>query len=246
MNRLKHRITRICLIFGVAHLSSCLDVREEFWIRKDGSAEAEITCQLPRTATIALGGPTGVRSMVEKLLEDEGHIDSYEVQASENGKRVILKVRCGVDQLIAFDNLHRSIQKRDDLHPAFRKMMGEFDIGIEGLAGVSVQRRVAPGEAVPAMRWLPQSQTKGHRIIKIIHFPQIIKQHNAHESWNKGCTLMWETSLEDAIRTPIDYQFVIPFPIPWGWLMSVAICVIAILAIVIQSLRRRSPGKRQD
>ena len=232
-------IKRACLIIGVLLLNSCLDVREEFWIHKDGSAEAEITCHMPRTASIPLGGPEGIKTMAEKLLAQEDSIDSYETQVTEEGKRLTLKVRCAVDELMDFDKVRQSIQRREDLHPAVRKMVGEFNISIEGLSGISVSRRVSPGEAVPALSWLPKNQTEGHSFVKIMHFPQPIKKHNAHECWDDGCTLMWESSLASAIETPMVYEFVIPYPIPWGWVTSVAICVIAILVGLVLLLRKR-------
>ena len=123
-------------------------------------------------------------------------------------------------------------------------MVGEFDISVEGLSGISVSRRVAPGEAVPALRWLPKSKTDGHGFVKIMHFPQPILRHNAHETWDEGCTLMWESSLASAVQQPMVYEFVVPYSIPWGWIMSAAICLISAVIglILLVRKRRRSRG----
>lgn len=245
MNRPTDWIMRGLLILCALLATSCLDVREEFWIHEDGSAEAEITLHMPRRATLALGGPEGVQAMAEKLLTDEKSIDSYEAQVSESGERVSLKVHCAVDQLVAFDNLRKSIQSREDINPAVRKMIGEFDIGLEGLSGVSVRRRVAPGEAVPALRWLPKSQTEGHGFVKIMHFPKAVKHHNAHESWDDGRSLMWESSLANAIQTPMVYEFVMPYPIPWAWAISAAVGVIAILSALILLIKKLRAARQR-
>jgi len=244
MRRTLQRILYSIAILCMTLLSSCLDIREEFWIHEDGSAKAEISCHMPKAATLALGGPKGVEAMTNKLLEDEDSIDSYEVQVIESGKRVTLQVRCAVDDLLDFDQLRKSIQSHKDLPPAVRKMVGEFNISIKGLSGISVTRTVAPGEAVPALRWLPKSQTEGHRMVKIMHFPRPIKDHNAKDSWDDGCTLMWESSLADAIGKPLIYRFVIPYPIPWAWVISAGICLIALGVGGVLLMRKRRSSRQ--
>ncbi len=243
MKTLHQWILRSCLILCALLLNSCLDLREEFWIHEDGSAELEVNCSMPRLPTLALGGPKGVKAMAEKILEEEGSIDSYEVKVSESNKRVILVVHCQVDDLLDFDRLRTSIQKQEDLHPSVRKMMGEFNISLDGMQGVSVKRRVAPGEAVPALKWLPKSQTDGYGITKIVHFPQPIKKHNAHDSWDGGRTLVWETSLASAAQAPMSYEFVMPYPIPWGWIIAASAAVIALLFWIRHLLKAR--GRRR-
>ena len=237
-------LSRSFLILLPCLISSCLDVREEFWVHEDGSAEAEITCHMPRAATLALGGPDGAKEMVEKLLAEEQSIDSYETQVTESGKRLTLKVHCSVDQLMDFDNIRKSIQQREDLHPAVRKMVGEFNISVVGMSGISVTRQVSPGEAVPALRWLPKSQTEGHGFVKIMHFPQPIKQHNAHETWDDGRTLMWESSLAEAVETPMVYEFVMPYPIPKGWIISAVICLTAIAVGIVLLIRKLRQARK--
>lgn len=232
-------IKHTCLILGVLLLNACLDVREEFWIHEDGSAEAEITCHMPKAATFALGGADGAKALAERILKDEDSIDSYKVQVIESGKQLTLKVHCEVDELLKFDRLRKSIQRQEDLHPAVRKMVGDFDITIDGLSGVSVTRTVSPGEAVPALLWLPKSQTEGHRMVKIMHFPMAITNHNAHETWDDNRTLMWESSLDSAIRNPLVYQFVMPYPIPWAWVAAAGISLVAIMVCIVLLVKKR-------
>lgn len=240
MNHTYQWILRSCAILCALLTSSCLDVHEEFWLHKDGSAEAKITCHMPRTATLALGGPKGVKLMAEAILADEESIDSYEVEVIEEQKRVVLKVHCKVDELLAFDRLRQSIQVQKDLHPAVRKLVGEFNIGIDGLFGVSVTRTVAPGEAIPALLWLPKSQIKGHSFVKIMHFPRPISNHNAHKHCDNGRTLSWETSLASAIQAPMMYQFVMPIPLPWGWIIAGTVGLIAVFMLTLKLLKARS------
>lgn len=239
MNRTFNWITRICLILGTLLVSSCLDVREEFWIYEDGRAEAEITCHMTKAATLVLGGPEGAKAMAEKMLADEKSIDSYKVQVTESEKRVSLKVQCSVNDLLDFDTLRKSIQSHKELHPAVRKMVGDFDIHVEGLSGIEIRRTVAPGEAVPALKWLPKSQTEGHRMVKIMHFPHPITDHNARETWDDGRTLMWESTLADAIRSPLVYEFVIPYPLPWAWITAACISLAAVMVCIILLAKKR-------
>lgn len=240
MNQSIQRLLQYFAIFWSLILSSCVDLREEFWLHDDGSAVLEVTCNMPKAATLVIGGKNGLEKMAKKILEREAAIDSYEVQVSENSKRLNLLVRCEVDDLLAFDQISQTIQRQDDLHPAVRKMVGQFDIGMEGMKGISVNRIVAPGEAVPALRWLPKSQTQGHSFVKIIHFPHPIKEHNAHESRDNGCTLMWETSLTNAVETAINYEFVIPYPIAWSWIIGTFICVALLTAWIYHHIKTRA------
>ena len=232
-------IPHFCVILVSWLACSCVDVREEFWIHEDGSAEAEITCQMPRAATFALGGPERTEAYLEELLSKEDCIDSYEIRLSEQDERVTLKVHCTADRLASFDQMRQTIENREDLNPAIRKMVGDFDIGLEGLAYVSIKRRVAPGEAVPALRWLPKAKMANHRIVKIIHFPQPVTDHNAHETWDKGHTLMWESSLASAIQTPLVYQFVMPLPIPWAWIAAAVLSLVAVIVCGVLLIKKR-------
>ena len=240
MNQCIQRILQCCAIFWSVILCSCFDLREEFWLHDDGSAVLEVTCDIPKAATLAIGGKHGLKKMAVKILEKEEAIDSHEVHVSENGKRLILLIRCEIDDLLAIDQLSQANQRQDDLHPAVRKLVGEFDIGMEGMKGISVNRIVSPGEAVPALRWLSKSQSQDYSFVKIMHFPYPIKQHNAHESRDDGCTLIWETTLTNAAKTPIHYAFVIPYPIAWGWIIGTAVSVVIIAAWIYRRIRTRA------
>ena len=245
---MRYTLQRILLCIAILctpFLSSCVDIHEEFWIHEDGSAKAEISIDMARAATLALGGPKGAKRMAEKMLEDEATlIDSYHVEVIEKDKRVELKMHCVVDELMDLEKLRQSIQSQKDLHPSIRKMVGEYNIGLDGLSGVNFSRTVSLGEAVPALRWLPKSKLKDYEIVKVMHFPDAIETHNAHEVTDNGRTLAWKTPLSSAVEAPIIYELIMPVPIPWGWIMTGMAVIIALFALAFVLVRRKLRSKK--
>lgn len=235
---------RIAAVLIALMACSCVDIREEFWIHEDRSATAEITCILPRAATLATGGADGIRSLVERLLAKESCVDSYKVQVTELQKEVTLTIQCTLDDVMDFEKLRDSIKRQEDLPIPVRKMMGEFEIHIDGLSGISVKRTVTPGEALPMLQWLPKSQIEGHRLVNIIHFPYPITNHNADDSWDKGCTLCWDNSLANSLQKPVVYEFVMPLPLPWGSIIAITIGLVALFALGLVLIRIKLRSKR--
>lgn len=242
MNYIKW-IPRLCVILISGITCSCIDVREEFWLHKNGSAAAEITCRMPRMATMAIGGPEAIREMTERILAEDKRVDSYEVQVTEEQKRVSLRIHCRVDDAMDLRRLRDSIKLHKELPPQVRKMVGDFDISLKGVGGLAVTRTVNPSDAVPALRWLPKTNMEGHSFVKILHFPHPVSDHNAHDSWDDGRTLMWESSLANAIQGPLVYEFVMPLPIPWVWIGVVVISIVLLVLIGFLLIKKRRPDR---
>jgi len=243
MTAIISRIQRSCLALCALLLSSCFDVREEFWLHEDGSAEAEISCELPRSATLAMGREEGVKALADRILSQERDIDAYEVKVSSHEDRTTLRIHVKVNQLMNLGRLQRAIARHKELPGAVRKMVGEFDVGMKGLASVSIKRTVTPGEAAPALGWLPKGQLRDYKLLQIIHLPNPVKQHNAHETWDGGRTLAWETPLAEAVNMPIVYEFTMPIPLPWGWLTAGALSLALPVTLLGRFLLRRRSGR---
>jgi len=242
MNLFK-RMPRLCVILISVLTCSCVDVREEFWLHKNGSAAAEITCCMPRMATLAIGGPEGIRELTERILAKDKRVDSYEVQVTEEQTRVNLRIHCKVDNVTDLRRLRDSINLHEELPPQARKMVGDFDISLRGMGGLAVTRTVKPSDALPALRWLSKSNMEGHSFVKIVHFPQPVTDHNAHDSWDGGRTLMWESSLASAIEGPLVYEFVMPLPIPWIWISAVVISLVFLVLLGFLLTKKLRPDR---
>ncbi|MDX1679751.1 MAG: hypothetical protein R3242_03375 [Akkermansiaceae bacterium] len=230
-------ILHLCALPCLLLIASCVDIREEFWIHDDGSAEAEVICDMPRNSSLIMGGPKGVKAIAEKIMANEPCVDSYEVHVSEHDKRLKLRIRCEIDELMSLEQLRDSIARNKELPESVRKMVGEFEVGVKGLTHLAVSRTVNPGEALPALRWIPKSKLEGHSITKIMHFPYRIEEHNAHEQWDDGQTLSWKTPLASAIQGPVVYEFTIPAPIPWPWVIAAASILTLLSVAAIWMLR---------
>lgn len=239
------RIPRLCVILISGLTCSCVDVREEFWLHKNGSAAAEITCRMPRMATLAIGGPEGIRELIQRILAKDKRVDSYEVQVTEEQKHVSLRIHCRVDDVMDLRRLRDSINLHEELPPQARKMVGDFDISLKGMSGLAVTRTVNASDAVPALRWLSKSNMEGHSFVKIVHFPQPVTDHNAHESWDGGRTLMWESSLASAIQGPLVYEFVMPLPIAWVWISAVVISLVFLVLLGFLLTKKRRPDRNK-
>lgn len=217
MTLLPSRMLRATLVLLTLCATSCIDIREEFWIRGDGSAKAEIRCLLPRAAALVAGGDEGIRKMVDELLADDPNVASYKVHILDRDGIKEIHVRVHIAQLLRLDRLRETLERNRQLPEAVRHMVGTLDVGMEGLA-MKVRRRIAPGEAAPALKWLPAAQLEGHALTQIIHFPHPVRSSNAHRTEDGGRTLVWKTSLPDAIQGPVTYEFCVALPIPWRWI----------------------------
>lgn len=224
------RILRCVLALITLLSSSCIDVREEFWVHKDGSARAEITCLLPRAAMLVAGGEKGIRKLVEELLADDPNIESYQFTIRDRQERKEIQIQIEVEQLLRLDRLRQTVQRNQQLPEAVRLMVGKLDVNLDGLTAIQVRRVSSPGEAAPALKWLPAAELRDHSLVQIIHFPHPVRSSNAHESSHGGRTIRWETPLIAAIQGPVVYEFSVPLPIPWLWIGLGGAVMIALLA----------------
>lgn len=236
MTLLPSRMLRATLVLLTLCATSCIDIREEFWVHEDGSAEAEIRCLLPRAAALVAGGDEGIRKLVDELLVDDPNVDSYEVRILDRDRIKEIHIRLKIEQLLRLDRLRETLERNQQLPEAVRHMVGSLDVGMDGLA-VKVTRRISPGEAAPALKWLPAAQMEGHSLTQIIHFPDPVRSSNAHRVEDGGRTIIWETSLADAIQGPVTYAFCVALPIPWAWIGALA--AVILLGTVWWMRRRR-------
>lgn len=241
MTKTISRILRGALALCCLTSTSCFDIREEYWIHKNGSAEAELTYNIPTAVTRATGGREGIHSILSSILEKETRIDSHEIQVTESAdSRTRIRMRVKVDDIMDLKRLRSVIAEQNTLPEPAKHLVGEISAEITGLMSMQVRRSIALGKALPALKWLPASQTQGHKIVHVVHLPHAAVRSNADEVWDEGRSLSWEASLLEAVEAPFITQIEVRLPIPWKFvLLGMAGFMLPVIALVLLIRKRR-------
>jgi hypothetical protein len=218
-------------------LASCIDSREEFWIKADGSGRAHITYTIPATAARMHGGDAGIRKLIGDFLRATPSIKSTRHEVVTADGRTTAVVEFAFDS--ALDLMRTtSADSLDRLPAAASHFFGETDVRWSGRS-LEITRNFSPGKALPGAALMPASQLDG-RLVTIMHLPAAANDSNATRVENNGRTLVWETSFADAVKSPVNHRFNMNVPLPWGMLGWIA-TPIALLggAVWIRRLRAR-------
>jgi hypothetical protein len=218
-------------------LASCIDGKEEFWIEANGSGRAEITYDIPATAAAFSGGENGIRSQIQKLLDDAPKLTTRQVLVHTQKDRIIVKIN------IAYDSALDLIEIKDgtaiqQVPKAAQHLLGTIDFRLSGRT-VHLTRTINPGKAIPGTFFIPKSQFAGRSLTYITHLPVPTESSNATRTENNGKTLIWEFPLASALQNPIVTRYQVKMPIPW-WLIAGLIGILASLAYLIRSLFRKA------
>ena len=240
MNRFT-KFAAACVGILCLALTSCLDTREEVWIRPDGSGSARINVSLPAAAAAIHGGEEGVTKLIEKFVADTPAITTHLLSTQIEADRL------DVDLTITFSNALDFLEETsgpaaEKMPAAGAEMIGTAEIDFKGLDLV-FSRTVELSKAIPGAIFIPQRQLDGHTVTTIIHLPAAATTHNATSTADGDHTLIWETSLAEAIRKPKVSHFTMPLPIPWGSICFIALLLLILLTALIYYLRRRKRAK---
>lgn len=217
-------------------LSSCLDVREEYWFERNGSGRIEAAYELPTIALASLGGEAKLKQLFDDLLAEHPGVTLDAFSVEKKGAQSILLMHVHFDSVLELSKLlDKDKVKNPDkasLPEPIEKLLGDIKVKRTGIA-VDFQRRIEPGSLFAGGLLSPsREQLKDYQLEYIMHLPTKAAQSNAHEILDDGYTLAWRYELADAIKKPIETNFIAPVPIPWwAWL---------VLAIVILFLVWRS------
>jgi len=226
MNRLQG-ITRLILSACTILLVSCIDGREEYWVRADGGGRAEINYRLPASVAMMHGGEAGIRECVTTFLKGTPAIRNSACEVVADSDFTSVKIRANFDSVLDMMELARggSIKK---LPPAAVHMAGELKTSISGRT-VNLTRTVSVGKAMPGYILLPDSSLDGRHLVYIIHLPSSVVESNATRTEDGGHTLVWDFPLSQALKTDLVTRFKVLIPIPWA-LVSVAGIVVLFVA----------------
>jgi hypothetical protein len=209
-----------CLLAGISVLLvSCIDSREEFWIEADGGGRAEIHCTIPAAAALMYGGEEGVGKLIAGFLHSTPSIKKPRHEIVTEDGRMKAMVAFGFDS--ALDLLETSQSASlDRLPAAATHFFGKTHANWKGRT-LEIIRTISPGKALPGAAFMPASQLDG-RLVSIMHLPAAAHETNATRTENKGRTLIWETSLADAVKAPVSYRYTMDVPLPWGMIGWIA------------------------
>jgi hypothetical protein len=230
-------MTRALLAGIFLLLVSCVDNREEFWIKADGSGRAQITCTIPAAAARLHGGDAGIRNLIGDFFRATPSLKRPRHQVVTTNGRTTAVVEFAFDS--ALDLLKTtSADSRERLPAAASHFFGETDVRWSGRS-LEITRNFSPGKALPGASLMPASRLDG-RLVTLMHLPAAANESNATRTENHGRTLVWETSFADAVKAPVSHRFKMNVPLPWamlGWIAT----PIALLcgAVWIRRIRAR-------
>jgi hypothetical protein len=223
-------------------LASCIEGREEFWIRADGSGRAEIRYEIPALAAKLNGGEKGIRQLVNDLLDECPDLTQRDVLVHTEKDRLTVRLKLAFPSALDLVDLARS-DVTQNLPTAAQHLLGTLDFQLNGRTA-TVARTLSPGKAIPGSFFFPQSQTNGRALTFIAHLPIAATTSNATRTENLGKTLVWEFPLAQALRQPITTRFEAKLPIPWWLTAGTAGLTAFLIWLIITTLRRhkRTPN----
>jgi hypothetical protein len=218
---MKSHLLRLCAAMLLLLLGSCLSGREEFWFERNGSGRLEAEYQLPMFAITSLGGEEKLREIVTNYFTKEPGVSLDKFAVERRGAQAVLSLSARFDSVLQLAKLLEkpaSGSTEPALPEPMVKLLGEIEVKRAGLT-VDFQRRIDPRQVFADGLISPsQSQMKGYQLQYIMHLPTVAEQSNAHETLDDGRTLVWRYELADAMKQPVETNFIAPIPIPpWAW-----------------------------
>ncbi len=240
MKRLRH-IAHWMALMGSLFLASCIDSREEFWLEANGSGRAQMQFSIPTSAASMCGGNEGIRRMIDQLRQSAPTLRHFRDTITTKADRTHIDVSFSFDSPADLEKL-RDGEAFKTLPGAATHMAGEVKTEIHGLS-VDYQRTIAVGKAMPGAFLLPESKFAGCNLLTIMHLPVAASRTNATRIENAGRTLIWDTPMAKAVKSPVNHHVEFPIPIPRVVYLGLATLVI-IAGILIQRHRAKLMRKR--
>lgn len=234
-------LPRLIALGAVLLLGSCIDSREEVWLKADGSGRAEISCSLPASAARFQGGEAGIRKLIGDFLANTPTIHSSRHEVTTENERVNIHVQVAFDSALDLQEIATG-DSMAKLPSSAADLAGRVDVKIRGRT-VDFTRRISAASALPGAIFMPASNFKGRRLVYIMHLPAAAEISNATRTENAGRTLIWDFPLGQAILAPVTTHFTMPIPIP-TWLIVAAVAVALLAAWMVRFvIRARSAAK---
>lgn len=223
---------------------SCIDTREEIWIRKNGSGRVKFECSLPAAAAALHGGDEGIRELIEAFYADTPEISKSTCDVRSADGKTHIRMDFSFDSALDATRALTSPATIDRFPSVASHFTGKLDLKLDG-RDILLTRTTTPGKAIPGAGLLPGTSLDGHQLNSIIHLPNAAASSNATRTEDHGTTLIWETPLSAAVKSPVVQRFTYTIPIPWAFVIGLAILAAAILWALVSRLRRRQRQARR-
>jgi hypothetical protein len=214
---------RICLFVVSLLLGACLGGREEFWFERDGSGRLQAEYRMPVFAIASMGGEEKLRKTIVDFFATEPGVVMETFVMEKTGAEARLRLHATFDSVLQLSRLMEKSASQESGAPLpepMVKLLGEIQVARSGL-DLDFQRKIDPREVFAGGLVTPTtSQMRGYQLEYIMHLPMAAKQSNAHQVSDSGHTLLWRYELAEAMKSPVQTNFLTPIPIPlWSWLL---------------------------
>jgi hypothetical protein len=225
-------------------LGACFDIREEIWIHRNGSGHARLDYTLPESALLLAGGTAGLEAKVRELVATQPEIRLDAVSVTIAGGEAKIAVALSTDSMLSLIELQES-EAFQELPDAAGNIAGTVVVKLKGL-DIDFTRTVKVREALGLASLAIGGEDRARRSLEyIVHLPKAPKESNATSTADGGKTLVWKSSLGDALKKPVVTRFRAALPIPWYAHAAAGLLLAGIVALVLR-VRRRRRQRRED
>lgn len=231
------------LLAGMACLlaCACFDIKEEVWIGSDGSGRAVLSYQVPCSAVTLAGGSEALAAKIREAIGKQEKLKLDGVRVEGEGERATVEVKISTDSVLSLRDLDDS-EDFASMPSAAVDLAGKFDVHRQGL-DIDFARTIRVREALGLASYtIRDADRQNRRLIYIFHLPTPASESNATEILNEGKTLVWDSSLGDALSQPLVTRFKARIPVPrtvWLAAGSLGLALIGLLLRLRVSRRRR-------
>lgn len=241
MRKLSAILLRLLTLALAPLLSGCFDIHEEYWLARDGSARAEFRYTVPSQALL-LSDPARLEQDIREAVATQPSLRLDAVQVTPAGDGVHIALNLSTDSI--FDLVDVVKTARAGNFPASAAdLAGRFEVHMKGLE-VDFARTVKVSDALGlASIGIGRKDKELRRLSYIVHLPVVPKESNADRTEDGGRTLIWESTLGEAMKAPLVTRFRAPVPLQPQWIAAAAGGVL-LLGLLVCLLWRRLRRKR--
>jgi hypothetical protein len=114
-----------------------------------------------------------------------------------------------------------------------QQLAGTFDFRLKGRE-FELNRTIEANKAFAGGLFMPRKEITGRKLLYILHLPQPPLESNATRTEDNGSTLIWDYSLEEALKGPVTTRVKAQIPIPWWAYAIVAATFIGLVALIVR------------
>lgn len=231
------------LLAGMACLlaCACFEIKEEVWIESDGSGRAVLSYEVPGSAVTMAGGSDALAAKIREAIGNQPKLKLESVNVKAEGERIKVEVRISTDSVLSLRDLDDS-EGFTTMPAAAVDLAGKFDVHRRGF-DIDFARTIRVREALGLASYtIRDADRQNRRLIYIFHLPTPASESNATEILNGGKTLVWDSSLGDALRQPVVTHFKARIPIPRTVWFAAGLAGLALIGLLLRlrvSRRRR-------